>query len=37
MALCNYQCRGVLQIFIILGQGPAVLEADAGVGLCLDY
>ena len=31
----NFQCRGVLLIWIIVGQGPTVLAAGAGGG-CLD-
>ena len=31
----NFQCRGVLLIWIIVGQGPTVLEVGAGGG-CLD-
>ena len=31
----NFQCRGVLLIWIILGQGPTVLAVGAGGG-CLD-
>ena len=31
----NFQCRGVLLIWIIVGQGPTVLAVDAGGG-CLD-
>ena len=31
----NFQCRGVLLIWIRVGQGPAVLAVDAGGG-CLD-
>ena len=30
-----FQCRGVLQIWIIIGQGPTVLAVGAGGG-CLD-
>ena len=29
----NFQCLGVLLIWIIVGQGPAVLAVDAGGGL----
>ena len=32
----NFQCRGVLQIWIILGQGPIALAVGAGWG-CLDF
>ena len=32
----NFQCRGVLQIRIIVGQGPIVLAVGAGGG-CLDF
>ena len=31
----NYQCRGVLLIWIIVGQGPTALVVGAG-GRCLD-
>ena len=31
----NFQCRGVLLIWIIVGQGPTVLAVGAGGG-CLD-
>ena len=31
----NFQCRGVLQIWIIVGQGPVALAVGAGGG-CLD-
>ena len=31
----NFQCRGVLLIWIIVGQGPTVIAVDAGWG-CLD-
>ena len=31
----NFQCRGVLLIWIIVGQGPIALAAGAG-GDCLD-
>ena len=31
----NFQCRGVLLIWIIVGQGPIALAVDAGGG-CLD-
>ena len=31
----NFQCRGVLQIWIIVGQGPIVLAVGVG-GSCLD-
>ena len=31
----NFQCWGVLLIWIIVGQGPIVLAVDAGGG-CLD-
>ena len=31
----NFQCRGVLQIWIIVGQGPIALAVGAGGG-CLD-
>ena len=30
MVLCNFQCRGVLLIWIIVGQGPTVLAVSAG-------
>ena len=33
--LVNFQCRGVLLIWIIVGQGPTVLAVGADVG-CLD-
>ena len=29
----NFQCRGVLLIWIIVGQGPIVLAVGAGGGL----
>ena len=29
----NFQCRGVLLIWIIVGQGPMALATDAGEGL----
>ena len=32
----NFQCRGVLQIWIIVGQGPTALAVGAGGG-CLDF
>ena len=32
----NFQCRGVLSIWIIIGQGPTVLAVGAG-GSCLDF
>ena len=31
----NFQCRGILLICIIVGQGPVVLAVGAGWG-CLD-
>ena len=31
----NFQCRGVLLIWIIVGQGPVALAVGAGRG-CLD-
>ena len=31
----NFQCRGVLLIWIIVGQGPIALAVGAGGG-CLD-
>ena len=31
----NFQCRGLLLIWIIVGQGPTVLAVGAGGG-CLD-
>ena len=31
----NFQCRGVLLIWIIVGQGPTALAVGAG-GVCLD-
>ena len=31
----NFQCRGVLPILIIVGQGPTALTVGAGGG-CLD-
>ena len=31
----NFQCRGVLLLWMIVGQGPIVLAVDAGGG-CLD-
>ena len=33
--LGNFQCRGVLLIWIVVGQGPTVLAVGAG-GSCLD-
>ena len=35
MVLVNFQCRGVLLNWIIVGQGPIALAAGAGGG-CLD-
>ena len=32
MVLGNFQCRGVLLIWIILGKGPTVLSVGAGRG-----
>ena len=32
----NFQCRGVLLIWIIVGQGPTALAVGAGGG-CLDF
>ena len=34
MCWVNFQCHGVLLIWIIVGQGPTVLAVDAGGG-CL--
>ena len=31
----NFECRGVLLIWIIVGQGPIALAVGAGLG-CLD-
>ena len=31
----NFQCRGVLLILIVVGQGPTALAVGAGEG-CLD-
>ena len=31
----NFQCRGILRIWIIVGQGPIALAVGAGGG-CLD-
>ena len=31
----NFQCRGVLLLWIIVGQGPTVLAVGAGGG-CMD-
>ena len=31
----NFQCQGILQIWITVGQGPAALAVGAGGG-CLD-
>ena len=31
----NFQCRGILLIWLIVGQGPAALAVGAGGG-CLD-
>ena len=31
----NFQCRGVLLIWVMVGQGPTVLAVGAGGG-CLD-
>ena len=31
----NFQCRGVLLVWIIVRQGPIALAVDAG-GVCLD-
>ena len=36
MVLGNFQCRGVLLIWIIVGQGPTALAVGAGGG-CLDF
>ena len=33
--LVNFQCRGVLLIWIVVGQGPTALAVGAG-GVCLD-
>ena len=33
--LVNFQCRGVLLVWIIVGQGPIALAVGAGGG-CLD-
>ena len=30
----NFQCRGVLLVWMIVGQGPVVLAVGAGGGLC---
>ena len=35
MVLVNFQCRGVLLIWIMVGQGPIALAVGAGEG-CLD-
>ena len=35
MCFVNFQCRGVLLIWIIVGQGPLALAVGAGGG-CLD-
>ena len=35
MVLGNFQCRGVLLIWIIVGQGPDALAVGAGVFFCL--
>ena len=35
LVLCNFQGRSVLLIWIIVGQGPTVLEVGSGGG-CLD-
>ena len=35
MVLGNFQCRGVIQIWIIVEQGPILIPAEAGGG-CLD-
>ena len=32
----NFQCRGILLIWIIVGQGPTALAVGAGGG-CLDF
>ena len=32
----NFHCRGVLQIWIIVGQGPIALAVGAG-GDCIDF
>ena len=34
MVLVNFQCRGVLLIWIIVGQGPIALAVGAS-GVCL--
>ena len=36
MVLGNFQCRGVLLIWIIVGQGHTALVVGAGGG-CLDF
>ena len=35
MVMGNFQCRGILQIWMIVGQGPVVLAVGADKG-CLD-
>ena len=35
IVLSNFQCPGILLIWIIVGQGPTVLSVGAGDG-CLD-
>ena len=32
----NFQCRGVLLVWMIVGQGPIALAVGAGRGGCLD-
>ena len=36
MVLGNFLCRGVLLIWITVGQGPTALEVGVGMG-CLDF
>ena len=33
----NFQCRGVLVIWIIVGQGPTALAVDSGGGLIYHF
>ena len=37
MVLGSFQCQGVLLLWHVVGQGPAVLAADAGWVGCFFY
>ena len=37
MVLGSFQCRGVLLLWHMVGQGPAVLAAGAGRVGCFDF